>query len=101
MARRTESAERKLALLGDLRAAYHQSGDVPTPMALSQRELCARYQLSAPVISQVVQHLVSEGVLYTVPRVGTFMGRPPAGDPGLYVLLSSESRTSHIMLDQL
>ena len=76
MANRTETAHRKAAMQQELRTAHAagtaQGGNLP----LSQRELCLRFALSGQTVSKVLQELVQEGVLYTVPRVGTFLGRP-------------------------
>ena len=40
------------------------------------RDLASEFGLSRDVVTELLRDLVSEGVLYTVPRVGTFAGRP-------------------------
>lgn len=97
MADRDAIARRKHALLNDLRRAGQealagamgaQAYDVGP--ALSQRELCARYGLSGRTVSLALQQLVEEGVLYTVPRVGTFLGRPVSAAAFTYLMLRPE-----------
>lgn len=51
------------------------------------RELSAKYKLSVRVVSQELQRLIDEGVLYTLPRKGTFVGRPLSRISDLYLLL--------------
>ncbi len=74
-------------MLRDLRLAHQQSGAMPGEMAVSQRELSAKYGLSVRTISIELQKLVEEGVLYTVPRVGTFVGQPKAARDNLFVAI--------------
>ncbi len=84
---RKETLERKNALLRDLRLAHHHSVALPGDIALSQRELSAKYGLSMRTISIELQKLVDEGVLYTIPRVGTFVGRPHAARNNLFLVI--------------
>ncbi len=84
---RRETTERKTALLRDLRLAYHQGAATPGEMALSQRELSAKYGLSMRTVGLELQKLVAEGVLYTVPRVGTFVGQPVAARDNLFLAI--------------
>lgn len=84
---RREILERKTTLLRDLRLAHQQNAAMPGEMAVSQRELSAKYDLSVRTISIELQKLVEEGVLYTVPRVGTFMGQPKAARDNLFLAI--------------
>jgi len=84
---RSEILQRKNALLRDLRAVHHHRVAMPGEMALSQRELSAKYGLSPRTVSIEMQKLIAEGVLYTVPRVGTFVGRPQAARDSLFLAL--------------
>ena len=84
---RREILERKNAMLRDLRAAHHHGVALPGEMAVSQRELSAKYGLSVRTVSLELQKLVEEGVLYTVPRVGTFVGQPRAARDKLFLAL--------------
>ena len=79
--------ERKTALLRDLRLAHRQGAGAAGEMALSQRELSAKYQLSMRTVGLELQKLIDEGILYTVPRVGTFVGRPAAGRDNLFLAI--------------
>ena len=76
MAKRAEIAERKKALLNELRS-LHGSGRLragtPVPPV---RELSQKFNLSNRIISQELEILVAEGILNKVPNVGTFFGRP-------------------------
>ncbi len=90
MAQRNETAQRKLVMLRDLRDA-----------ALSQRELSARYGLSGHTISLLMQQLVEEGVLYTVPRIGTFLGRPPVETLAPYIFVSDVARQFNTFVNQM
>ncbi len=91
MATRPEIAANKAALLRDLRAS-HQAG-ARAGAAIKQRELSDRYGLSLRTISLSLAELVEEGVLYTVPRVGTFMGRPPAETVAPYLFVARHAIT--------
>ena len=84
---RREILERKTLLLRDLRLAHQQGAGAPGEMALSQRELSARYKLSMRTVGLELQKLIEEGVLYTVPRVGTFVGRPAAARDKLFLAI--------------
>lgn len=84
---RRETLERKNALLSDLRMAHDHGVAMPGEMALSLRELSAKYGLSMRTISIELQKLVDEGVLYTIPRVGTFVGRPHSARNNLFLAL--------------
>lgn len=97
MAARKEISQRKLAMLEDLRAARLLGDGARSETALSQRELSARYDLSGRTVSLLLQQLLQEGVLYTVPRVGTFLGRPPAEAAALYLFVTRLTRENLIL----
>jgi DNA-binding LacI/PurR family transcriptional regulator len=84
---RREVALRKQALINDLRAASRAAGATPDATLVSVRELSAKYGLALSTVSLEVQKLAEEGVLYTVPRVGTFVGRPFSGRRNLFLLV--------------
>lgn len=51
------------------------------------RDLASEFGLSRDVVTDLLRELVSEGVLYTVPRVGTFAGRPPSEAPQTFLMV--------------
>ena len=76
MAKRAEIAERKAALLNELRSLHgsgHLRAGAPVPPV---RELGEKFNLSKRIVSQELDVLVAEGILNKVPSVGTFFGRP-------------------------
>src|SRR4051812_24337292 len=91
MATRQTTAQRKGALQKALRELCLEGRSRPGTALPPLSELSERYRLSINVVRQVIQPLVEEGLLYTVPRVGTFIGRPASPSPALYLLLLPES----------
>lgn len=100
MATRVEVQKKKTALVDDLRAAYQAGAWRQGDVAVSQRELSSRYELSMRTVGLELQKLVDEGILYTVPRVGTFVGRPQLPNPKcfLYVMPQDSEETHNLML---
>ena len=94
MPSRHETAQRKSALLQDLRKIQREGRARPGEIALSQRELGQRYGLSGGLVGQVLQTLVDEGVLYSIPRVGTFIGAPPSDAFEFFLFLFPHHQTS-------
>lgn len=90
MPTRQEISDRKTALLEDLRRTQRDGHTAPGSVALSQRVLAQRYGLSVGLVGQLLQKLIDEGVLYSVPRVGTFIGRPQ-GHFDVYLMVSLQS----------
>lgn len=88
MAARDDIAVRKSALLRDLRLLHRDQGPSAGGTALKQRELSEKYGLSIRTVSLALQELVEEGVLYTVPRIGTFLGRPVRNTEYPYLIVS-------------
>lgn len=72
MATRQQTAERKISLRAELMKAGHRS-DLPLP---SVRELAARHSLSNRIVHLELKKLSHAGVVYTIPRVGTFLSAP-------------------------
>lgn len=99
MAARNDIAQRKLALLQDLRALHREQDGAIGATALKQRELSERYGLSIRTISLALQELVEEGVLYTVPRVGTFLGRASTETTEPYLIVSQYERIPNGFFD--
>ena len=95
MAARNETSQRKTALMQDLREAQLRGEGARNESPISQRELSARYELSGRTVSLLLQQLMQEGVLYTVPRVGTFLGPPLVASPDLYLFVTPVSRQNY------
>jgi hypothetical protein len=57
-------------------------------MLPSTRELAAKYHLSHVTVAQELQHMVDQGVLTTVPRVGMFVAKSMGVSTDLYLLLT-------------
>jgi hypothetical protein len=54
----------------------------------SVRELAARFGLSNQVVHQEVQRMVEEGILYSVPGSGTFVGTPPTKTDEFFLIVA-------------
>lgn len=80
MTSRQEISARKEALVQELRGAYATAVESSCPVSISQRDLGARYRLSVRTVSLLLQELSAEGLLYTLPRVGTFLGKAPVAN---------------------
>jgi DNA-binding LacI/PurR family transcriptional regulator len=69
-------------------------------MLPSVRELSERHGASSKIVFGVLQSLADEGVLYTVPRVGAFVGRPRPETVEPYLLIlpfrDSDSRGTYL-----
>lgn len=86
MTTRREVAQRKMELLVRLRQAILCHQLVPGSMLPSLRELAEEHHLSVQVVRQCMQELLAEGIIYTVPYVGTFVGTPPVSASEIYLL---------------
>lgn len=89
MVQRKTTLERKLALTQELRRSSQDGTLIPGDMLPTVRELSERHQLSVRIVAQELQKLVDEGVLYTIPRKGTFVGRTSVAEQDLYLLLTT------------
>lgn len=92
MATRQETNRRREALRIFLReqSRRHAGSPVPAPPV---RELAEKHELSANVVCTVLQELTEEGVLHTVPRVGTFIGAPSSATQDLHLFLLTADAT--------
>lgn len=78
-------ATRRRALLDDLRAARPASSGATPPRVPTMRELRARYDLSSATITACLQQLRREGVVVSLPRVGTFYAPERNRADGVYL----------------
>lgn len=95
MATRNETSRRKQALVKWLRDAVHSGHLRPGEMAPTARELAERFYLSLRVVALEIQKLVAEGLLYTVARRGTFVGRPAQAHDAVYLLVIGDAPEAH------
>lgn len=86
MATRQETAKRKQALVTWLSEAIHSGQLRPGEMAPTARDLAHRFGLSLRVVALEIQGLVEAGLLHTLPRRGTFIGRPARPSADIYLL---------------
>lgn len=103
MASRLDVQARREALYESLKRACLDGSLAPGVMLPAVRELGERHGVSANVVFGVIQSLTEEGVLYTVPRVGAFVGRPPRETVELYLMLvpmHDSNRTNYWMQAQ-
>ena len=87
MATRNQTRLHKERLKRDLRALCDAGSLLPGDPIPTARELAERHQLSRTVVMGTLAELIEEGLLYTVPRQGTFVGRPRQNQTEFYVLL--------------
>lgn len=91
MASRLIIAEKKKLIKNAVRSACRSGIIKPDEMTPPLRQLAQDYALSKNVVAQVLQELVEEGLLYTIPRVGTFAGNSNRHNTEYYLLLLPES----------
>lgn len=101
MASRRETSDRRAALLEELRRACHDGSLPPGEPLPPVRDFVGRYNVSHRVVGEVVQTLTDEGLLYSVPRKGTFAGRPQQAREGLYLLVTETPVQGNDQLSRL
>jgi DNA-binding LacI/PurR family transcriptional regulator len=105
MAKRREVWKRREALRSALREECRTGRLNPGAPAPSVRELASKHRLSGNVVVRVLKELIDEGLLYTVPRVGTFVGRPPVELREFYLMILPDehrlTRPEHLMQIQV
>lgn len=87
MATKAEVQKRRLALKQLVTQAVRAGEFVPGQILPPVRELAKQHQLSLSVVNQAMQELADEGLLYLVPRVGTFVGQPQGHSAEIYLLI--------------
>ena len=87
MATRSEVEQRRNNLKHALRESFRRREIVPGSTLPPVKDLAARYGLSVNVTHQALRQLAEEGVLYTIPGVGTFAGQPQAETSEFYLCL--------------
>ncbi len=94
MATRLDVQARRMALYESLKQACLDGALAPGVMLPTVRELGERHGISTNVAFGVIQTMIDEGILYTVPRVGTFVGRPQREKVEPYLMILPDSETS-------
>ncbi len=87
MATRRETEAKKRRLKEDARRECGAGDLRPGSPLPPMTALAERYGLSINVVRAVVRELSAEGILYTVPRLGTFVGRPEPSARQVYALV--------------
>ena len=88
MPTRFKTQRDKEALKEMLRAKCRAGEMAPGERLPTLRELTALYGLSMPTVADALRELVMEGTLYSVPRVGTFVGQGRRASGGLFAFVS-------------
>ncbi len=79
MAKRTEVESKRQAMLDALRLGI-TGGGLPVGQKLpALRDLAERHAVSMKVAWECIGQLTEEQLLHTVPRIGTFVGKPAVG----------------------
>ncbi len=79
-----------------------RNGSLPVGEPLPRmRELSDRFGVSQRIVNEAIRTLMEEGLLYAVPRVGTFVGRPPMASAKPYLFLSRNSHENHMFVAQM
>lgn len=87
MLSRREVKQQAIVMQRDIRRMAQDSTNSSRELLPSLRELAQRYGISHSLAAQSLKALIDEGVVYSVPRVGTFAGRPPVLQNGVFLLL--------------
>lgn len=100
MATRLAVQSGREALYEHLKVSCLDGSLVPGSMLPTVRELSERHGVTQHAVFQVIQRLTDEGVLYTVPRVGAFVGQPKreALEPYLMVLPPNDGNSQHYLV---
>jgi len=87
LATKAEVQKRRLALKQFVTQGIKTGDLVPGQILPPVRELAKQHQLSLSVVNQAMQELAGDGLLYLVPRVGTFVGQPQGHSAEIYLLI--------------
>ena len=87
-----EAQAQMLAMQDSFRTDVREGRLSPNAMLPSARELGAQFGLSHMSTARVLQSLVEEGVLRSVPRVGYFVGASIKREAGNYLILSPNTK---------
>lgn len=101
MATRKETSHRRQALHDELRFACRDGSLPPGEPLPSVRDLAGRYSVSHRLVNEALRTLMDEGLLYSVPRQGTFVGSPNQARDALFLLYSANAVASNDQLSRL
>lgn len=74
MSSRRENHHSRLDLKNDIREQCRSGALLPGTPAPALRDLSEKYGVSTWMVTKGLQELIEEGLLHTIPRVGTFVG---------------------------
>lgn len=74
MASRKENHRNRLELKSNIRARCVSGELLPGAPAPALRDLAQEYGISTWMVTKGLEELIEEGLLHTIPRVGTFVG---------------------------
>jgi DNA-binding transcriptional regulator YhcF (GntR family) len=95
-------ARRKITEMKQVLRAKAMQGELaPGEMLPSLRELASEHGLSHMMVARSLKELVDEGVLYSVPRVGTFVGHAPSRQSEYYLVLIPDNEEQTLFVQQL
>lgn len=100
MATRSSVQAGREALYRYLKMACSDGKMPPGTMLPTVRELSDEHGVTSHGVFQVIQRLIDEGVIYTVPRVGAFVGHPAREtvEPYLMVVPPHDAAVEHYMM---
>ena len=101
MATRRDVTEKKAVLLREIHAAHRSGQWAPGEAVPALTELAARYGLSKRIVNEELDVLVAEGLLFKVPRVGTFVAHAPVGEFEFYLLALDDEDAQKIGNDAI
>ncbi|HLI47714.1 MAG TPA: GntR family transcriptional regulator [Chthonomonas sp.] len=87
MASRRETEYKKAQLKSYIREECLRNQAKPNKLLPPVRELADTFGLSAMLVWQILKEFEAEGLIYTIPRVGTFIGPPTQPPSEFYVML--------------
>ncbi len=87
MATKSEMQKRRMSLKQFVKDTLGRGELLPGQIMPPVRQLAEEHKLSLSVVNQVLQEFADEGMLYSVPRVGTFVGQRYRHSSEFYLLL--------------
>lgn len=99
MATRQETRQRREELKEHLRTVNRLAAGASRP-APPVRELASQFSLSVNLVLDAQRELIDEGVLHSIPRVGTFIGRPQ-NSQSVFLMVAGSTPTPEWRFNQV